>query len=138
MVLRGSVPSTSPRTNSRPLISFCRSAPTVPYVLFMAEPSSIATSLSRGFRTSSFHQKWLQTAAPFTASVLASTRKPIGGGKHHDLDRQYPGGAGRRAACLFSYSRDVSLDQAAGLEDVSPVAREGGGFRGARRQSGPL
>src|SRR6202795_1317667 len=33
IVLRGSVPSTSPWTNSRPLIAFCRSALTVPNVL---------------------------------------------------------------------------------------------------------
>src|SRR5882672_7989443 len=76
----------------------------------------------------------------FILRVLASTRNPtVGlGGSPHDLDRQWLGGAGRRAACLFFDPGDVSLDQTAGPEDFSQLAREGNRFRGAGRQPGAV
>ena len=53
-----------------------------------------------------------------------------------NCNRQRIGGAGRRAACLFSGAGDVSLDQAARPEDLSQFDREGDRLRGAGRQQG--
>jgi len=60
------------------------------------------------------------------------------GGMPDDLDRESLGGAGCSAARLFPGSGDVSLDQAAGLENLSQFTGEGERIRGACRQSGPL
>jgi hypothetical protein len=85
------------------------------------KPSFIAAGLSRGFRTSSFFG--CNGPAGHRAAEMARARVPrqktVVGGPSHDLDRQCLGGAGRRAACLFSGFGDVPLDQAAGPEDVS-------------------
>src|SRR5436305_8821998 len=67
-----------------------------------------------------------------------ATDLPGSGEPHHELDRQPSGRAGGSAAYLFSGPGDVSLDQAAGPEDISQFAGEGAGFRRAGRQSGTV
>src|SRR5882724_401616 len=141
IVLSGSVPSARPWMNSRPLISFFRSALTVPYVLLVVRPgivwfpvaavqrsnqaSFIGAGLSGSFRTSSFQRKYPQLVALFINAVLASTRIPKMVGGPHDRRRKCFGRARCGAACLFSGSGDVSLDQAARPEDISQLNREG-------------
>src|SRR5439155_15421579 len=59
-------------------------------------------------------------------------------GDYHEHNCQHIGRAGGSAARLFSGAGDVSLDQAAGPENVSKLARKSGRFRGTRRQSGTV